>query len=98
MSSRWYYIKVGDVYEVERLQEEPDGHVCTCDTEADAVLISRAPEMLEFLQHLGAIKDDGEAIDFIVNYLPDLLDEIEETMGIEPSTGGEDEADHSGGS
>jgi hypothetical protein len=32
------------------------------------------------LQHLGAIKDNDEAIDFIVNYLPDLLDEIEEEM------------------
>ena len=43
---------------------------------------SLACATLEFLQHLGKIKDDDEAIDFLVNHLPDLLDEVEEVGGI----------------
>lgn len=66
---------VAEVWPADQAQEKADG----------ALLVhwfNMGPKMLEFLQHLGKIKDDDETIDFLVNHLPDLLDEVEEVGGI----------------
>lgn len=62
---------VAEVWPAGQDQDKADG----------ALLVhwfNMGPKMLEFLQHLGKIKDNDEATDFLVNHLPDLLDEVEE--------------------